>query len=183
MGADGKARRDVWLPAGNDWYDMAHRKMLKGGTVQKLSYTIDQNAWFVKAGAILPLAQEGIQDLQTPTNEYRIYVAPGKGRSHYVHYEDDGESQAYPEQFAITRIEKNATGSACTVFVAAREGSFKGMSETRRISLILGGVNRCPKAMLSGSSLECTYNENTREACISLPEAAASQALKIQITY
>lgn len=183
VGADGKARRDVWLPAGNDWYDMAHRKMLKGGTVQKLSYTIDQNAWFVKAGAILPLAQEGIQDLQTPTNEYRIYVAPGKGRSHYVHYEDDGESQAYPEQFATTRIEKNATGSACTVFVAAREGTFKGMSETRRISLILGGVNRCPKATLSGSSLECTYNENTREACISLPEATASQALKIQITY
>jgi hypothetical protein len=137
----------------------------------------------VKAGAILPLAREGIQDLQTPSNEYRIYVAPGKGRSRYVHYEDDGESQAYPEQYATTLIEKNATGSGCTVIVSPREGSFKGMFETRKLSLVLGGISRCPKATLKGAALECTYDENTREACVFLPETSASENLKVVVTW
>ena len=183
VGADGQARRDVWLPAGNDWYDMAHHKMLKGGTVQKLTYGLDQNAWFVKAGAILPLAGEGIQDLQTPSNEYRIYVAPGKGRSRYVHYEDDGESQAYPEQYGTTLIEKNATGSGCTVVVSPRQGSFKGMADTRRLSLVLGGVSRCPKASLNGSALECSYDEGSREARVCLPETSAYDTLKVTVSW
>ena len=182
-GADGLAARDVWLPSGTAWYDMAHHKMLPGGTVQKLKYSIDQNAWFVKAGAILPLAREGIQELQTPSNEYRIYVAPGKGRSSYVHYEDDGKSQAYPTDFATTTIRKNATAGTLTVEIDAREGSYAGMLPTRKISLVLGGASRCPRASLGGVELECSYNQETREATVSLPEAPASQALKVQVRW
>ena len=183
LGADGLSRRDVWLPAGTDWYDMAHHRMLKGGSVQKLTYSIDQNAWFVKAGAIIPLAAEGIQNLQEATNAWRIYIAPGKGRSRYFHYEDDGKSQAYPEQNAHTLIEKNATGSKLNVTIGSRTGSYKGMPETRRLSLVLGGLSRCPKASLNGTALECSYDENTREAYVSLPEAPASQVMNIQVSY
>ena len=182
-GADGLAARDVWLPSGTAWYDMAHHKMLPGGTVQKLKYSIDQNAWFVKAGAILPLAREGIQELQTPSNEYRIYVAPGKGRSSYLHYEDDGKSQAYPTDFATTTIRKNATAGTLTVEIDAREGSYAGMLPTRKISLVLGGASRCPRASLGGVELECSYNQETREATVSLPEAPASQALKVVVRW
>ena len=182
-GADGLAARDVWLPSGTAWYDMAHHKMLPGGTVQKLKYSIDQNAWFVKAGAILPLAREGIQELQTPSNEYRIYVAPGKGRSSYVHYEDDGKSQAYPTDFATTTIRKNAAAGTLTVEIDAREGSYAGMLPTRKISLVLGGASRCPRASLGGVELECSYNQETREATVSLPEAPASQALKVMVRW
>ena len=182
-GADGLAARDVWLPSGTAWYDMAHHKMLPGGTVQKLKYSIDQNAWFVKAGAILPLAREGIQELQTPSNEYRIYVAPGKGRSSYVHYEDDGKSQAYPTDFATTTIRKNAAAGTLTVEIDAREGSYAGMLPTRKISLVLGGASRCPRASLGGVELECSYNQETREATVSLPEAPASQALKVVVRW
>ena len=183
VGADGFARRDVWLPAGTAWYDMAHHKLLAGGTVQQLRYSIDQNAWFVKAGAIIPLAAEGIQNLQEPSNEWRIYVAPGKGRSQYVHYEDDGVSQAYPTQFATTRIVKNATGSGVTVEVSAREGAYAGMPATRRLSLVLGGLARCPSATLSGKALECRYDPATLEATVVLPEAPAGEALKVQVKF
>lgn len=182
-GEDGLSARDVWLPAGNDWYDMAHHKMLPGGTVQKLRYSIDQNAWFVKAGAILPLAHEGIQELQTPTNEWRIYIAPGNGRSSYVHYEDDGQSQAYPTSYATTTIRKNASGSTLTVDIEARKGSFAGMMPTRKLSLILGGAARCPKATLNGVALECTYDAASREARVTLPESSADEALKVQVRW
>ena len=183
VGADGLARRDVWLPFGTDWYDMAHKQMLKGGTVQKLSYSIDQNCWFVKAGAIVPLAEEGIQDLQTATNAWRLYIAPGSGSSSYVHYEDDGVSQAYPTQFARTRIYKNASNSGLTVTVCAREGDYAGMPETRRLSLVLGGAARCPQATLDGQPLECRYDAAAREATVILPEASASQPQTIQVRW
>ena len=182
-GADGLARRDVWLPAGCDWYDMAHRQMLKGGTVQRLRYGIDQNCWFVKAGAIIPLAEEGIQHLQEGSNAWRIFIAPGRGSSSYVHYEDDGVSQAYPTQFARTRIVKKASGSGLTVTVGAREGAYAGMPETRRLSLVLGGAARCPKATLDGQPLECRFDADAREATVVLPELPASSATRVVVKW
>lgn len=183
VGADGLAHRDVWLPAGTQWYDMAHHKLLPGGTVQKLSYSIDQNCWFVKAGAILPLAGEGIQHLQSISDELRIYIAPGKGKSSYVHYEDDGVSQAYPTQYASTRIEKTANAAGVTVEIGPCEGSYAGKPVSRKLSLVLGGASRCPKATLDGRVLECQYNADTREACVFLPPTPASQPQKVMVRW
>ena len=179
----GKAGRSVWLPAGNDWYDMAHKQTLKGGQTRNMSYTIGEIAWFVKAGSIIPLAEEGIQNLQTPSNVLRIFIAPGAGKSTYTHYEDDGVSQAYPDQYATTEITKTATGSGCTVNIAARKGSYKGMAADRDLSLILGGLNRKPTATLGGAALECTYNAETKEATVKLPVQSASAAATVSIKY
>ncbi len=184
VGEDGTASRSVWLPSGNDWYDMAHHRMIKGGTTTTLRYSIGQNCWFVKAGAILPLAQEGIQHLQQISPVLRLYVAPGKGKSTYVHYEDDQVSQAYPDQYACTEIVKTASASALTVEVKARQGAYKGMPATRKLSLVLGGLDRKPaRATLGSEELPCSYNPDTREAVVELPEAPASQAVKVQVKF
>ena len=179
----GTAGRRVWFPAGNDWYDMAHKQTVKGGSVRDLRYTIGEICWFVKAGAIIPLAEEGIQDLQTPSNVLRIFIAPGAGKSSYIHYEDDGTSQAYPDAYATTEISKTATGSGVTVTVGARRGSYKGMSADRDLSIILGGVMRQPSATLGGQALACTYDAATREATIKLPVLPSSTAATIAIKY
>ena len=181
--ATGKASRTVWFPAKTDWYDMAHHALVKGGAVRTLQYAIDENCWFVKAGAILPLAPEGIQNLQEKTDGLRLYIAPGTGRSSYVHYEDDEESQAYPTRYATTTIVKNASGSGCTVDIAARNGSYKGMPATRDWSLVLGGLDRRPSASLDGTALECTYDPATKEAVVKLPRRDASAAMKVVVKY
>ena len=179
----GKAGRSVWLPAGNDWYDMAHRQMLKGGQTRNMQYTIGEICWFVKAGSIIPLAAEGIQNLQEKSNALRIYIAPGSGKSTYTHYEDDEVSQAYPDSYATTLITKNATGSGCTVDIAARQGSYKGMAADRDLTIILGGVSRKPSATLGGAELECTWDAEKKEASIKLPVLSASTPVKVAIKY
>ena len=179
----GKASRAVWFPAGNDWYDMAHKKMMKGGQTASLDYTIGEICWFVKAGAIIPLAEEGIQNLQTPSNVLRIYIAPGKGRSTYTHYEDDEVSQAYPDQYATTLITKNATSSGCNVEIAARRGSFKGMASDRKLSLVLGGLSRKPSATMGGAALECSFDAATGEAVVKLPAQSASVPVTVSVKY
>ena len=180
----GVARRDVWLPAGNDWYDMAHHCMLRGGTVQHLTYTIAENAWFVRSGAIIPMAGPGIQNLQQPTNVLRLYFAPGKGDGICIHYEDDGTSQAYPTQYAQTRITRKGTASGLTVTVGAREGSYRGMPATRKLTLVLGGLDRNPRVvMLDGKKLESTYDSSTREVVIALPDYPADRSRTVTVTY
>ena len=181
--ATGKAERKVWLPAGCDWYDMAHGKMLKGGSEQTLYYTIGENAWFVKAGSIIPLAAEGIQNLQEKTNALRIYIAPGTGKSTYLHYEDDEVSQAYPDQFATTLISKTATGSGCTVSIAAREGSYKDMDPERDLTIVLGGLSRKPSATLGATVLECTYDAEKKEAAVKLPASSANVPVTVKVRY
>ena len=162
---------------------MAHHKLLPGGTVQKLQYAIGENCWFVKAGAILPLAGEGIQNLQSVSDELRIYIAPGNGRSSYTHFEDDGVSQAYPTQYSATKIVKVASGSGVTVEIGPAEGSYAGKPASRKLSLVLGGASRCPKATLNGQPLECQYNADTREASVFLPATPAAQGQKVVVKW
>ena len=180
----GLAGREVWFPAGNDWYDMAHHKMVRGGTVDELQYSIDENCWFVKAGAIIPLAHEGIQSLQEKSDAYRIYVAPGRGRSSTLYYEDDGVSEAYRSEYATTLLEKNATASGCTLTIAAREGSYKDMSSEREVTVIFGGLTRQPSSVtLDGTAMECSYDASVREASVKLPALSADRDAKIVLKY
>ena len=51
------------------------------------------------------------------------------------------------------------------------------------VSLVLGGVSRCPKATLDGRVLECQYNADTREACVFLPPTPASQPQKVMVRW
>lgn len=180
----GLAERTVWLPAGNDWYDMAHHTMAKGGTVGTFRYTIAENAWFVKAGSIIPMAGEGIQNLQEKSNALRIYVAPGKGTSVCVHYEDDGVSQAYADEYATTKITKKSDAVSCTVTVAAREGSYRGMDPGRQLTVILGGLGKKPASVkVGGVVTPCEYDSETREAYVSVPVMPAADEVVVSVKY
>lgn len=37
--------------------------------------------------------------------------------------------------------------------------------------------------LIKTKALECTYDENTREACVFLPETSASENLKVVVTW
>ena len=100
-----------------------------------------------------------------------------------MHYEDDGVSQAYPSQYATTRIVKNASGSGVTVEIGPCEGSYAGKPVNRKLSLVLGGASRCPKATLNGQPLECQYNADTKEAGIFLPATSVSEPQKVVVKW
>ena len=184
--ATGTAPRKVWFPAKTEWYDMAHHRLVKGGSVETLQYAIGENCWFVRAGAIIPLAPEGIQNLQENTNQLRLYLAPASSpvkKSAFRYYEDDGVSQAYPTRYATTWIERNDSSSGSSVRILAREGSYRGMPADRQWTLVLGGLDRQPSAMLGGTDLPCRYDADKKEAVIELPALPASQSVTINIRY
>ncbi|MBQ0115260.1 MAG: DUF5110 domain-containing protein, partial [Bacteroidales bacterium] len=179
----GKTERSMWFPEGNDWYDMASHKMMKGGQTVTLYYTIDQNPWFVKAGSIIPLAEENIQSLQQPSNKLRLLVIPGKGKSAYTLYEDDGDTQNYKNDYATTTITKEDNGNTVTMQVAPRNGSYKNMPATRQITVMLEGVKTAPKTVkFNGSKVNAdAVALKNGHVEVTLPETACSSALTIEI--
>ena len=181
----GKTERKMWFPTGSDWYDMAHRKMHKGGSEATLYYGIDENPWYVRSGSIIPLATSGIQSLQEKSSSLRIYVAPGAGNSSYVHYEDDGNSQAYVDEFALTRFSKRSSSKECVIEIGAREGAYEGMPSERNYTVVLGGLNRKPSSVMCGEGvlLECTYDSSLKEASFSLPTLSSSEVCRVVVKY
>lgn len=175
----GKTERRMWFPSGNDWYDMAHHNMIKGGCEKTLYYAIDENPWFVKAGSVIPLAPEDIRDLQHQDNRLRLLIVPGKVSSTYLYYEDDGISQAYDEEYATTLIEKRVSGSVMTVVINPRQGTYKDAPATRRISLQLDGM-KVSSAISGSETLETSY-DGVRSV-IRLPESGVSERISVRIT-
>ena len=174
----GKTERRMWFPAGNDWYDMAHHCMHRGGSEKTLYYSIEENPWYVKAGSIIPLAGEGIQNLQQEDNRLRLLIVPGSTKASYLHYEDDGVSQAYPDEYATTLIEKTVRGRTMTVVVNPRQGTYSNALQTRALSIVLEGVKEA-SAEMDGQELETV--SDGRSTTVILPETSVLSKAVVRI--
>ena len=192
----GLAARDVWFPPGCDWYDMSTGMRYDGGQTLSLQYTLDENPWYVKAGAILPMADKDIESLQQKSNKLRLLVAPGDGASEYIHYEDDGISMAYCRDYTTTLVRKDSSPRMCRVEVDARKGSYEGMEETRCIQIVLEGCPVPSDVRVDGTVIAFSrFPEKESEAAswrycgkdlaieITLPEMPASRAVSIECHY
>ena len=127
------AERTMWFPEGR-WYDCATGAMYDGHTTRTLHYTVGENPWFARAGAILPMNPDGVQNLQQPCDTLVLTFIPGDdGALRY--YEDDGISQRYTDEFATTQITKRQSGSVIRVEIAAREGRYAGAPDARSYEL------------------------------------------------
>ena len=183
-GQEGTAPLSIWLPKGNEWYDVSHSLLLAGGRSYTLDFRLNQNPWFVRGGAVIPLAEEGISNLQGVSNVLRLMIVPGKAPCSIVHYEDDGISQNYEREHALTRIEKSTAGRKTTVRIGAREGGFKGAPGSRRITIQMEGVGTAPSSVrLNGSPLpaESVCAKKECRLIINLPESPATEELTVEI--
>lgn len=96
----GQDIRNVYLPAGYEWYDFWTNKKHTGGQTIKVASPIDRIPIFVKAGSVLPLGPivnyvgEKPEDL-----EVRVY----KGASgSYEIYQDENDNYNYEKGLFIT---------------------------------------------------------------------------------
>ncbi len=196
--ATGLAARKIWLPDG-EWYDVA-TGTLYGGGEYNLSYTVHENPWFVKAGAVIPMAAPDISSLQESSNEIWLFTAPGDGSSQACLYEDDGLTQAYGRDFARTRISKESDASRMHMEISAREGSYKGAPDTRLVRVKLEGVPAPARVTVDGRDVPYSrfaaseaskdrtkavwgYEGSDLAAVIYLPEAPAASAVTVDCFY
>ena len=99
----GATSREVYLPAGSDWYNYWTNKRIRGGQTITVAAPIDTMPLFVRAGSIVPLGAP-VESTHQAQAIARIRVYPGAEAS-FTLFSDDGTTYAY-EQGAgsITRM-------------------------------------------------------------------------------
>lgn len=130
----------VWLPEGNDWYEWSTGTLLKGGQTIERSFLINEYPIYVKAGAIIPMYDNQVKNLQENSNDLIVRVFPG-GSFKTKLYEDDGNNNDYQKSaytFTTIQSEKEAD-STLKITIFPREGSFPGMIEKRNVDFELYG--------------------------------------------
>ncbi len=89
----GQTEKDVYLPAGADWYNYWTNEKLTGGQWVKVAAPINQIPVFVRAGSIVPVGAD-IQSTATKQSITALKVYPGKDGDFSL-YDDDGTSYDY----------------------------------------------------------------------------------------
>ena len=88
--APGKEAREVYLPDG-DWYDYYTGEKYSGGRYILADAPLDKVPVFIKAGAIIPVADGEIRSTEDITEDkISTLTYPGKGS--FAHYQDDNET-------------------------------------------------------------------------------------------
>jgi alpha-D-xyloside xylohydrolase len=99
----GRESRQVYLPAGRDWYNYWTNERLKGGQTVTVAAPIGIIPLFVAAGSIIPMGND-IQNTSTPQTLKEIRVYPGRG-AEFTLYDDDGVTYDYEKgQGRLTRL-------------------------------------------------------------------------------
>jgi alpha-D-xyloside xylohydrolase len=92
----GANHREVYLPAGCDWYNFWTDERVAGGQTITVAAPIDTIPLFVRAGSIIPLGSEVANtDQAQAISSIRIY--PGAS-SDFTLYDDDGKTYIYEKE-------------------------------------------------------------------------------------
>lgn len=125
--------RDVYLPAGTDWYNFHTGEKLAGGQTVTVAAPLHQIPLFVPAGSIIPsgpVIQHVDEGLNAPLT---LNVYTGKD-GYFEIYEDDGRSTKV-EQGEWSRIPVTYSASEGKLTIGKRQGQFAGMASERQISV------------------------------------------------
>lgn len=102
----GQTSRELYLPAGTDWYNYWTRERLRGGQTIRAEAPIDILPLFVRAGSIIPNG-EAILSAKEPQKIAKIQVYAGADSSFDL-YDDDGVSYAYENgEYQLTELRWN----------------------------------------------------------------------------
>jgi alpha-D-xyloside xylohydrolase len=106
----GATTREVYLPAGTEWYNYWTNEKLHGGQTVTVKAPIDTIPLFVRAGSILPLGAP-VESTHAKQAIAKVKVYPGAD-GEFTLYNDDGVTYAYEKgDRQITTLKwREATG-------------------------------------------------------------------------
>ena len=186
----GLAPRTIWFPEGR-WFDCATGSMYEGGRTEELHYTLAENPHYAKAGSIIPMNPATVKNLQLPCDTLVLTFIPG-GDGQLRHYEDDGMSQQYKTNYAVTTVTKKQEGNTVRVRISPREGSFAGASDNRSYELRFPAVFPPKSVKVNGKELaysrfpkagEWTYDGYTLAPVIYTGTTAYDAPVEIELAF
>lgn len=126
--------REVYFPAGTNWYDFYSGKSINGGQKQNIDAPYEQLPIFVKEGSIVPFGPEINYTGEKPADTITLYVYTGQNGQFNL-YEDEAVNYNY-EKGKYTNIPllwDEATGK---LTIGERQGQFDGMLIKRTFNIV-----------------------------------------------
>lgn len=125
----------VYLPAGAGWYDWHTNAYHDGGRMLDADAPIAYSPLFVKAGSIIPLAEEMQYATEKPWDYLTLKVYPGADAVFDL-YEDEGDNYNYLEgKHSDIRLSWNDKKKTLTI--GNRRGGYDGMPLKRRFCIVM----------------------------------------------
>ncbi|MDR7209876.1 alpha-D-xyloside xylohydrolase [Flavobacterium piscis] len=130
----GARKRDVYFPAGTNWYDFNTGNYIKGGQTLSIDAPYGRIPLFIPEGAIIPVGPEIQYTDEKPADTIVLYVYKGKNGSFNL-YEDEGSNYNYEKGFhsSIPFSYNEANG---VLTIGERKGEFKGMLKNRKFVIV-----------------------------------------------
>ena len=120
--APAQRKRNVYLPAGEEWYNFYTQEKLAGGSIHSAAAPLEHIPLFVRAGSLVPMGAVVHPQLHARDDLRQILLFPcsGVGESALELTEDDGHSLAYQRgEVTCLRISMRSTAEQIAVDIAA----------------------------------------------------------------
>ena len=99
----GATTKQVYLPAGADWYNYWTHARMHGGQTVTVDAPIDKLPLFVRAGSIVPLGS-AVESTAEKQAIAKVQIWPG-ANADFALYQDDGRTYAYEKgDFQLTKL-------------------------------------------------------------------------------
>ena len=127
--------RQVYLPKGATWFDFWTGKSYSGGTTIAADARIETMPLFIPAGSIIPMGPFVQYASEKPYDNLEIRVYKGADGS-FTLYEDENDGYNY-EKGVYSTIDFTWNNAKGELTIADRKGSYPGMLQTRKFSIVL----------------------------------------------
>lgn len=176
------SRSSVWFPAG-DWYDLFSGEKFEGEGWKAVYGDINTIPIFSRAGGIVPLAKDPIQNGVDLPTAFTVKIFPGAdGRFNL--FEDDGESGDYLQGvFCETILSQEWSGSKQTFRIQPPSGQTEFLPPTRIFDLIFHGIHMPDSLLIKVDGKEVLpgirYLAGEKRLLLSGIELTTSQGLEV----
>ncbi len=132
---DREKSRQIYLPAGRNWYDFWTGEVTAGGRQIKTAAPIELIPLFVKAGSIIPLGPFLQFSTEKPADPLELRIYPGADAD-FTLYEDENDNYNYEKGIYAT-IAFNWNDAQRMLTISERKGEFPAMLKKRTINIVL----------------------------------------------
>jgi len=131
----GARSRQVYLPAGDLWYDFYTGLVANGGETVEADAPYGQMPLYVRAGSIIP-ATSGLQSTAR-ASEAPLTIAVYAGRdAAFTLYDDEGTNYNY-EKGSYAEIPLTWDDASRTLTIGRRNGEFAGMRREMTVNVVI----------------------------------------------
>lgn len=131
----GAVSRKVYLPEGETFYDFYTRAAYEGGRTVELPVDLGSIPLFVRSGAIIPMAEDRLDNLKTQQAEHIRILCAADRDGRFERYEDDGISMDY-EKGGCLKTSITMTAGERTVLDFHQEGHYETAVKTLYLDMI-----------------------------------------------